>query len=67
MAATAGALQVRLENIDHYVLGRDYHPPNAADIVAASRLVSRLATVVGWGLALVGLCGVLSSRQQDDA
>ena len=67
MAAMAGALQVRLEKIDHYVLGRDYHPPNAADIVAASRLISRLATVVGWGLALVGVCGVRSLRQRDDA
>src|SRR5215212_10249330 len=67
MAAMAGALQVRLEKIDHYVLGRDYHPPNAADIAAASRLVSRLATVVGSGLALVGVCGVHSRRQRDDA
>jgi adenosylcobinamide-phosphate synthase len=67
MAATAGALQVRLEKIDHYVLGGDFRPPGAADIAAASRLVSRLATVVGWGLALIGLGGVLSSRRQDDA
>ena len=67
MAAMAGALQVRLEKIDHYVLGEDFHPPNAADIAAASRLVSRLAMAVGGGLALVGLGGILSSRQQDDA
>src|SRR5215212_3391497 len=45
MAAMAGALQVRLEKIDQYVLGGDYHPPKAADIAAASRLVSRLTTV----------------------
>ena len=67
MAAMAGALQVRLEKINHYVLGGVFRLPGTADIAAASRLVSRLATVVGWGLALVGLCGVLSSRQQDDA
>jgi adenosylcobinamide-phosphate synthase len=67
MAAMAGALQVRLEKIDQYVLGGAYHPPNAADIVAARRLISRLATVVGWGFALVGLCGVRLLRQQNDA
>jgi adenosylcobinamide-phosphate synthase len=67
MAATAGALQVRLEKTDHYVLGGDFRPPRAADIAAASRLVSRLATVVGSGLALVGVCGVHSRRQRDDA
>src|SRR5215212_5696845 len=40
MAAIAGALQVRLQKIDHYVLGGAYPPPNAADIVAARRLIS---------------------------
>jgi adenosylcobinamide-phosphate synthase len=67
MAAMAGALQVRLEKIDHYVLGGTYHPPKAADIATAGHLISRLATVAGWGLALVSLGGILSSRQQDDA
>ena len=67
MAAMAGALQVRLEKIDHYVLGGDYRPPRAADIATASRLISRLATVVAWGLALAGLCGIRSLRQQGDA
>jgi adenosylcobinamide-phosphate synthase len=67
MAAMAGALQVRLEKIDHYVLGGDYRPPGAADIATAGHLISRLATVAGWGLVLVGLCGIRSLRQQGDA
>jgi adenosylcobinamide-phosphate synthase len=67
MAAMAGALQVRLEKIDHYVLGGAYHSPKAADIAAASRLVSRLATVAAWGLALAGLWGIRALRQQGDA
>jgi len=67
MAAMAGALQVRLEKIGHYVLGRDFRPPGSADIATASRLVSRLAAVVGWGLMLVGLGGIRSLRQQGDA
>jgi adenosylcobinamide-phosphate synthase len=67
MAAMAGALQVRLEKIDHYVLGGDYRPPGAADIGTAGHLISRLATVAGWGLVLVGLCGIRSLRQQGDA
>jgi adenosylcobinamide-phosphate synthase len=65
MAAMAGALQVRLEKIDHYVLGGAYHSPKAADIAAASRLVSRVATMVGWGVALVGVYGVRSLHRQD--
>jgi adenosylcobinamide-phosphate synthase len=67
MAAMAGALQVRLEKIDHYVLGRDFRPPGAADIATASHLISRLATVAAWGLALAGLCGIRALRQQGDA
>jgi adenosylcobinamide-phosphate synthase len=67
MAAMTGALQVRLEKIDHYVLGRDYQPPTPADIAAASRLISRLATLLGSGLALVALCGVRALRRQDSA
>jgi adenosylcobinamide-phosphate synthase len=67
MAAMAGALQVRLEKIDHYVLGGAYQPPKAADIATAGHLISRLATVAGWGLALVGLRGIRSLRQQGDA
>jgi adenosylcobinamide-phosphate synthase len=66
MAAMAGALQVRLEKIDHYVLGRDFRPPGAADIATASHLISRLATVAAWGLALAGLCGIRALRQQGD-
>jgi adenosylcobinamide-phosphate synthase len=67
MAAMAGALRVRLEKIDHYVLGRDYHPPRASDIAAASRFASGLATVAGGGLALVGLCDWRLRRRWDAA
>jgi adenosylcobinamide-phosphate synthase len=67
MAAMAGALQVRLEKIDQYVLGGAYHPPKAADIATASHLISRLATVAAWGLALAGLWGIRALRQQGDA
>lgn len=66
MAAMAGALRVRLEKIDHYVLGHDNPPPRVSDIVAARRLVARLAMLVGWGAALGGLRGVISRRRQDE-
>ena len=65
MAAMAGALQVRLEKLDHYVLGGDHQPPCAADVAAASRLVSQLAGMLGCGLGLAGLTGALFTRRQD--
>jgi adenosylcobinamide-phosphate synthase len=67
MAAMAGALGVRLEKIDHYVLGADHRPPCATHVVVASSLVSRLAGIVGCGLGLVGLAGTLSARQRNSA
>lgn len=65
MAAMAGALTVRLEKLDHYVLGGDFRPPVAMDIAAARRLVWRLAVVLGCGLGGLGLGGVLALRQKD--
>lgn len=54
MAAAAGALGVRLEKIDHYVLG-DGRDPAAADLGAVNRLVliaAGLCTVVAAGARL---------------
>ena len=45
MAAMAGALGVRLEKVDHYVLNRDAPPPNAADIRRARRIILAAATL----------------------
>ena len=41
MAAAAGALAVRLEKPDHYVLHAEARPPGASDIAAARALVAR--------------------------
>jgi adenosylcobinamide-phosphate synthase len=46
MAAMAGALSVRLEKVDHYVLNTTAHAPNAADIRRARRTI-----LVATGLA----------------
>jgi adenosylcobinamide-phosphate synthase len=45
MAAAAGALDVRLEKIDHYVLHAAARTPTAADIARARRLVGRAMLV----------------------
>jgi cobalamin biosynthesis protein CobD/CbiB len=45
MAACAGQLGVSLEKVGHYVLSAEGHPPLAADIAAARRLVSRAMLV----------------------
>jgi adenosylcobinamide-phosphate synthase len=66
MAATAGALRVRLEKVDHYVLGGGNRLPGAADIAAASRLVARLAMTLGCALALSSLGEALARRRQND-
>jgi len=41
MAAMAGALGVRLEKVDHYVLNRNARPPGAGDIRRARRIILR--------------------------
>jgi adenosylcobinamide-phosphate synthase len=41
MAAMAGALGVRLEKVDHYVLNRNARPPGAGDIGRARRIILR--------------------------
>jgi adenosylcobinamide-phosphate synthase len=41
MAAMAGALGVRLEKVDHYVLNGDARPPRAGDVRRARRIVLR--------------------------
>jgi adenosylcobinamide-phosphate synthase len=54
MAAAAGALQVRLEKPEHYVLYPDARPPTASDIAAARALVAR-AMCLAVGSALGAL------------
>lgn len=44
MAAAAGSLGVKLEKQGHYVLGKNFKPPNIEDIKKSSRLVG-LATI----------------------
>lgn len=50
MAAMAGALRVRLEKRDTYVLGGRYRDPAPQDVGRAVRLAKRAATLVGAGL-----------------
>ena len=65
MAAMAGALRVRLEKIDHYVLGGEYRSPGASDIAAARRLVSCLADTVICSVGFMGMAGTLPARRGD--
>ncbi len=67
MSAMAGALGVRLEKVGHYVLGRELRPPDAEDVAAASRLVTRLVAVTGFGLGVAGLARTLSTRRGEAA
>lgn len=56
MAAAAGALGVRLEKVEHYVLNADGRAPDAAAIASARALVARamaLAAALAWLIALV--------------
>lgn len=55
MAAMAGALRVRLEKVDHYVLGGEQRSPTANDLAAAGRLVARLVATAGGVLVATGL------------
>ena len=52
MAAAAGALEVRLEKPDHYVLHPGARPPTASDVAAARALVAR-AMCLAVGTAFV--------------
>lgn len=67
MSAMAGALGVRLEKIGHYVLGSELRPPDAKDVAAASRLVTRLVAVTGFGIGVAGLARTLSTRRGEAA
>ncbi len=52
MAAAAGALQLRLEKPDHYILHAEARRPTADDISSARHLVAR-AMLLGLGIALL--------------
>ena len=52
MAAAAGALEVRLEKPEHYVLHAEARRPEAGDIAAARALVSH-AMLLALGSALI--------------
>jgi adenosylcobinamide-phosphate synthase len=63
MSAAAGALEVRLEKTDHYVLGERYRAPGPTDIKRAVHLM-QIASLAGFGLAVIVLS--FRKRQQRD-
>jgi len=59
MSAMAGALDVRLEKVGHYVLNEHGRAPQPRDIARAARVVS-----VALGLAVVGMVMMRGGRKQ---
>ena len=60
MAAAAGALDVRLEKVGHYILNADGRAPTAADVGAARRLVRR--AMLGAACVTLALCAIGQHR-----
>ncbi len=59
MAAASGALGVKLEKPEHYVLGKEFRLPEAVDVERAVRLVGTAAFVLfAWGIGVLYLSHV---------
>jgi adenosylcobinamide-phosphate synthase len=57
MSAAAGALDLRLEKVGHYVLNPEGRPPTGADLAAAQRLVGAgLAVAILGTIVAAGCC-----------
>ncbi len=61
MAAVAGALDLRLEKVDHYVLNPEGRPPQARDLPTARKLVGASLTA-----ALLGIILMAGRRSRGD-
>ena len=55
MSAVAGGLGIKLEKIDHYILGEDGLQPLPGDLIKTARLMQ---WAVGIGILLVVVCGI---------
>ena len=55
MSMAAGGLGVKLEKVDHYVLGEDGRQPQPDDL---TRMVRLMQWAVGIGISLVMVCRI---------
>lgn len=55
MSAAAGGLGIKLEKVDHYVLGEDGREPQPGDL---EKMVRLMQWAVGIGVLLVIVCGI---------
>ena len=55
MSAAAGGLGIKLEKVDHYVLGEDGRDPQPGDL---EKMVRLMQWAVGIGILLVIVCGI---------